>query len=155
MRKRLTSFGNSLGFILERPILDLLRIDRETEFEVSTDGNRLILEPIRRARRVTAERPEGRPEAEAPDFTDPATTHALLAELERNHGLTLDLFRRLHHFGARATLEAHKKYAPGRYQAGQTNEATAKRLHACLTRLHAGGDWNEAIDEARRLHPVR
>jgi len=48
MRKKLSVIGNSLGFVIEKPILELLHIDRETEFEMSTDGNRLIIEPIRR-----------------------------------------------------------------------------------------------------------
>lgn len=47
MRKRLSSIGNSLGIIIEKPILELLDIDRDTELELHTDGNRLIIEPIR------------------------------------------------------------------------------------------------------------
>jgi len=47
MVKKLTSIGNSLGVIIERPILDLLNIDRETELEVSTDGVGLIIRPVR------------------------------------------------------------------------------------------------------------
>lgn len=46
MRKNLTVVGNSLGIIIEKPILDLLGISKETQFEMSTDGKRLILEPV-------------------------------------------------------------------------------------------------------------
>ena len=46
MRKNLTIVGNSLGIIIEKPILDLLGISRETQFEMITDGKRLILEPV-------------------------------------------------------------------------------------------------------------
>ena len=46
MRKSLTVVGNSLGIIIEKPILDLLRINRETQLEMITDGQRLILEPV-------------------------------------------------------------------------------------------------------------
>jgi antitoxin MazE len=46
MRKKLSVIGNSLGVIIEKPILELLKLDRETEFEVTTDGHRLILEPV-------------------------------------------------------------------------------------------------------------
>jgi antitoxin component of MazEF toxin-antitoxin module len=45
MRKRLVAIGNSLGIIIERPILELLNIGRETELEMSTDGESLILRP--------------------------------------------------------------------------------------------------------------
>ena len=57
MRKRLSTVGNSLGIIIEKPILELLHIDKDTELELSTDGERLILEPIRpegHRRRVAA-----------------------------------------------------------------------------------------------------
>jgi antitoxin component of MazEF toxin-antitoxin module len=44
MRKNLIAIGNSLGIIIEKPILDLLGIDRESQLDMSTDGERLILE---------------------------------------------------------------------------------------------------------------
>ncbi len=47
MKKNLTVIGNSLGIIIEKPILDLLGISWETQFEMVTDGQRLILEPIK------------------------------------------------------------------------------------------------------------
>ncbi len=52
MRKRLSAIGNSLGIVIEKPILELLDIDRETELEMRTDGERLIIEPIRRGKRT-------------------------------------------------------------------------------------------------------
>ena len=52
MRKKLSAIGNSLGVVIEKPILELLDIDRETELEMTTDGERLIIEPIRSAKRA-------------------------------------------------------------------------------------------------------
>jgi len=46
MRKNLTVIGNSLGLIIEKPILDILGFSRESELEMTTDGRRLIIEPI-------------------------------------------------------------------------------------------------------------
>lgn len=46
MRKNLTTIGNSLGVIIERPILDILGFSRDTELEVTTDGKRLIIERV-------------------------------------------------------------------------------------------------------------
>jgi antitoxin component of MazEF toxin-antitoxin module len=43
--KKLTKHGNSLALVIDRPILDLLKIDPETPLEVSTDGKRLIVAP--------------------------------------------------------------------------------------------------------------
>ncbi|MFQ5809055.1 MAG: AbrB/MazE/SpoVT family DNA-binding domain-containing protein [Armatimonadota bacterium] len=48
MRKRLTRIGSSLGVIIDKPILKLLRITPETEIEMETDGRDLILRPVRR-----------------------------------------------------------------------------------------------------------
>jgi antitoxin MazE len=47
MRKKLSAIGNSFGLVIEKPILELLRIDKDTELKLSTDGGRLIIEPIR------------------------------------------------------------------------------------------------------------
>jgi len=47
MKKKLSAVGNSFGVIIEKPILELLNIDRDTELEMTTDGNRLVIEPIR------------------------------------------------------------------------------------------------------------
>jgi antitoxin component of MazEF toxin-antitoxin module len=47
MRKKLSAIGNSYGLVIEKPILELLNIDRDTELEVTTDGQRLVIEPIR------------------------------------------------------------------------------------------------------------
>ena len=51
--KRLQAIGNSAGIIIDKPILDLLGITPETELELKTDGERLIITPVReRARRI-------------------------------------------------------------------------------------------------------
>jgi antitoxin component of MazEF toxin-antitoxin module len=47
MLKKLTTIGNSLGIIIERPILELLAIDKDTPLDVTTDGDVLILRPVR------------------------------------------------------------------------------------------------------------
>ncbi len=45
MIKKLTKHGNSLALVIDRPILDLLRIDSETALEITTDGKQLIVAP--------------------------------------------------------------------------------------------------------------
>ena len=47
MIKKLSSVGNSLGLIIDRPILELLNIDRDTPLEVRTDGEALIIRPAK------------------------------------------------------------------------------------------------------------
>ncbi|MCL6545446.1 MAG: hypothetical protein K6T61_09450 [Bryobacteraceae bacterium] len=45
MVKKLTHHGNSLAPAIDRPILELLKIDAETPPEISTDGQRLFVAP--------------------------------------------------------------------------------------------------------------
>ena len=47
MVKKLTKHGNSLALIIDRPILDLLKIDPDTPLDVSTDGKQLIVTPAK------------------------------------------------------------------------------------------------------------
>ena len=47
MRKTLTKHGNSLALVIEKPILELLGADGETIFDVATDGQVLILSPVK------------------------------------------------------------------------------------------------------------
>ena len=47
MIKKLSKHGNSLALVIDRSILDLLKIDETTPLEVSTDGQALIVAPVR------------------------------------------------------------------------------------------------------------
>ena len=47
MIKKLSTIGNSLGLIIERPILELLDITKDTLLEVKTDGEALIIRPAK------------------------------------------------------------------------------------------------------------
>ena len=47
MIKTLTKHGNSYALVIEKPILELLRVSPETSFEILTDGQCLVLTPVR------------------------------------------------------------------------------------------------------------
>lgn len=47
MIKKLTKHGNSLAMVIEKPILELLGADADTPFDVTTDGQVLILSPVK------------------------------------------------------------------------------------------------------------
>lgn len=47
MPKTLTKHGNSYALVIDKPILDLLKITPDTLLELSTNGTRLIISPIR------------------------------------------------------------------------------------------------------------
>ena len=54
MTKTLTKHGNSLALVIEKPILDLLGADADTPFEITTDGQALILTPVTDPKRKKA-----------------------------------------------------------------------------------------------------
>ena len=47
MRKKLTRHGNSYALIIDRPLMELLGLDPDTEVEISTDGHSLLIRPVR------------------------------------------------------------------------------------------------------------
>jgi antitoxin component of MazEF toxin-antitoxin module len=50
MVKKLSKHGNSLAMVIDRSILDLLKADADTPFDVSTDGRVLVLAPVQGTR---------------------------------------------------------------------------------------------------------
>ena len=45
MIKKLTKHGNSLALVIDKPVLELLRIEHDTPLDITTDGKRLMIEP--------------------------------------------------------------------------------------------------------------
>jgi antitoxin component of MazEF toxin-antitoxin module len=51
MIKKLTRTGNSLALVIERELLAATGIDATTPLEVSTDGEVIVISPVRSAKR--------------------------------------------------------------------------------------------------------
>lgn len=47
MAKKLVRHGNSLALILDKGVLDLMKIDAETPLDIYTDGDVLFIKPER------------------------------------------------------------------------------------------------------------
>jgi antitoxin component of MazEF toxin-antitoxin module len=47
MQKTLTKHGNSYALVIDKPIMDLLHVTPETPFEIMSDGQCLVLTPVR------------------------------------------------------------------------------------------------------------
>ena len=45
MIKKLVKHGNSWAIVIDRPILDLLKIDLESQVELTTDGQTITISP--------------------------------------------------------------------------------------------------------------
>jgi antitoxin component of MazEF toxin-antitoxin module len=52
MRKKLTRTGNSLALVLERDLLESTGITAATTLEISTDGEVILISPVRSARKT-------------------------------------------------------------------------------------------------------
>ena len=46
MIKHLTAHGNSLALVIEKAILELLHITKDTPLEINTDGRNLVISPV-------------------------------------------------------------------------------------------------------------
>ena len=46
MIKTLVSHGNSAALIIDKPILELLKVDMDTPLEITTDGESLVISPV-------------------------------------------------------------------------------------------------------------
>jgi len=53
MVKHLTQHGNSAALIIDKPVLELLRITMKTPLELATDGKNLIISPLKNAKRAS------------------------------------------------------------------------------------------------------
>ena len=73
MVKKLTRTGSSLSLVLDKALLEATRIDANTRLEVSTDGDVIVISPVRSTRRA-------------------ARLRRILDELDREHA---GAFRRL------------------------------------------------------------
>jgi antitoxin MazE len=51
MQKTLIKHGNSLALVIDKPILELLQITADTKLELSTNGDAILLTPVRDAER--------------------------------------------------------------------------------------------------------
>jgi antitoxin component of MazEF toxin-antitoxin module len=70
MIKTLTTHGNSAALIIDKPLLEILNIDMDTPLEVVTDGENLIISPVR-------------------DIAQPERVARALEKVNARHGKTL------------------------------------------------------------------
>lgn len=47
MQKTLIRHGNSLALIIDKPILEMLQITADTPLELTTNGDQILISPIR------------------------------------------------------------------------------------------------------------
>ena len=47
MVKKLIKHGNSLALVIDKPILELLHIEQDTSLELTTNGDSILISPVR------------------------------------------------------------------------------------------------------------
>ena len=147
MNKKLIAMDGGKAIVIDLPLLAIIGADNETELDLTTDGERLILSKLRGARTP------GRSPTSAFDRDDPKAALHLIEQLQKL-GFNQEHFRQLHHFGPRASLPAHIKYCKGtgRFTA-ETNRIVSDRMNHCFDRVSSGASWGEAISSARDMFP--
>ena len=53
MSKKLTRHGNSLALVIDKPLLQLLKISEKTSLELSVEDGALIVRPVSKKRKHT------------------------------------------------------------------------------------------------------
>lgn len=51
MRKTLIKHGNSLALVIDKPILEMLQISADTPLDITSNGDALMISPIRDKKR--------------------------------------------------------------------------------------------------------
>jgi len=46
MIKKLQQLGNSSALVIDRPVMDLMEIDRDTPLRITVEGRKMIIEPL-------------------------------------------------------------------------------------------------------------
>lgn len=157
MNKKLIPMEGGMAVVLEIPLLAIIGAEGVTEMELTTDGQRLILSPLRPARREapTPVSP-GQPNVDASGFDadNPKESLRVMRVLQAKHGFTQEHFRQLHHFGPKASLQAHINYCAGtgRFKS-ETNPIVGQRLYLCLQLREKRATWEDAIARARKEYP--
>jgi hypothetical protein len=77
----------------------------------------------------------------------PAKTLELLDELQEKWGMMDSHFQQLHHFGARASIAAHRKFcrSESEFKPGSNHAKVRRRLEIALAQRREGALWPQAI----------
>lgn len=136
MLKRLSTVGNSIALVLDKPIRDQLGIGRDTVVALSTDGKCLIVEPQPPGTELAARTP-----LPDPRRAELLEARATVSALEHVYGMTATHIARM--FGRRSfaiTVFSHTFELDN-----PQHTAAIAKLKSCLGRLQAGASWDDAI----------
>jgi antitoxin component of MazEF toxin-antitoxin module len=162
MEKSLAVVGNSLALVIEKPIRRMLGLTKNTLLRVTTDGRRIVIEPIGRKDDRLAQL------TEATSF--PTTALTLAEELElrpilnallNKYAMGASEMAQLHHApvmpleSPRTVTKYSSWISAAGFKRNDLNElATSRRLRVCFDSLCKGKTWPEAITDALAVFPL-
>lgn len=150
---RLFDVHGERAVVIDRALLAIIGAEDAEELELTTDGQRLVLQ-LPRIGAASATRPVVNIGLDDVRFDDPRETLKFIGELREHFGFGQEQFVELHHFRDRASLEAHISYCKKTKRfTSSTNTIVAKRLALCLRLLRQGRKWSEVIARVTSEHP--
>jgi len=154
MQKRLSVYGNSLALTIERPLLRMLGIARNTMLRITTDGRRLIVEPLVNDPVVPVLSPKGRSKVMLSQKID---AREMARSLVHDFSMGHERFGVLHHDGASSMREVFSFLgwvtSSDLSKIDDAERATLQRLWECYRTLRGRGTWDDAIQKALAKFP--
>jgi hypothetical protein len=87
------------------------------------------------------------------DFDNPKTTLRVIDEATQL-GFTPEMFKLVHHFGPKASLQSHIRYCAGTSRfTSKTNTVVCQRLSRAVEMRRSGAPWDDALSAAVKEFP--
>jgi bifunctional DNA-binding transcriptional regulator/antitoxin component of YhaV-PrlF toxin-antitoxin module len=153
MQKKLSVVGNSLALVIDKPLRRMLGLRPDTRVELTTDGRRLVIEPLGTAPAGGGNVKRSPGAGGSPTLARVDAVRTFQALMNR-YGITAEQFRRLHHQGIRIGVYNGSLSLGLVTGTDPAEAATLRRLEECLRRLEAGASWEDAIVAALAVVPM-
>jgi hypothetical protein len=140
--------------MIDDAILELIGAAEADALELTTDGQQLFLAPVKTVRDPPAN-VAARPSPSVTDVDCENPKESVRAiHVAQSLGFTQEHFRRIHHFGPKASIQAHVNHClgTGRFTS-KTNVIVCRRIVRSIELRDQGASWDDAIQSAVREHP--
>ena len=160
MEKNLIVVGNSLALVIDQPTRRMLNLVRSRKVRVSTDGRRLIVEPVRSFDPVANMAPPVFDRAGPLSLAEQQDAVTVFRALQDRYGITARELAALHHapklpIESTGTLFHHTAWLArgGQRTANAEETGTVRRMRYCLECVLAGAAFERAVELACLAFP--
>lgn len=141
MEKNLVPFGNSVGVVIDKALCRVLDVKRGSRVRVTTDGRRLLIEPLREDKSLTA--------------LELADVKAVVEQLVVYLHVPERVLTQLH-----PGLDPFRIHARARTWAGMLDKHPSaedqiyvRRFRVCYEKVRGGAAWDAAVAAALEAAP--